>query len=235
MRILPGRTCLAGIGMLTLLSLVVCRTGRADDDAKPSKAPTESAAKPASTTKAESGLTEREQLLLDKMELLLDNVERLQKRVEELEAKEHAGNPGATTAPTNAAKEVVRGGPAGIPATALGNSAVPATTAAGSASAGFTPSLGSIQPAALPSGQPKQDPSTGAAATAVANDSKKPVEPFSDADWTWLNGNPRTKEIYWDTKFFTPEVRADTNYVANFNHPADHTISGSSELFRSYE
>ena len=235
MRILPGRTCLAGIGMLTLLSLGVCRTGRADDDAKPSKAPTTSAAKPASTTKAESELTEREQLLLDKVELLLDNVERLQKRVEELEAKEHAGNPGATTAPTNATKEVLRGGPAGIPATAVGNSAVPATTTAGSANAGFTPSLGSIQPGAVPSVQPKQDPSTGAAATAVANDSKKPVEPFSDADWTWLNGNPRTKEIYWDTKFFTPEIRADTNYVANFNHPTDHSIGGSSELFRSYE
>ena len=235
MRIFPGRTCLAGIGMLTLLSLGVCRTGRADDDAKPSKAPATSAAKPASTTKAESGLTEREQLLLDKVELLLDNVERLQKRVEELEAKEHAGNPGATTAPTNATKEVLRGGAAGIPATALGNSAVPATTAAGSANAGFTPSLGSIQPGAVPSVQPKQDPSTGAAATAVANDSKKPVEPFSDADWTWLNGNPRTKEIYWDTKFFTPEIRADTNYVANFNHPTDHSIGGSSELFRSYE
>jgi hypothetical protein len=232
---LPGRTCLAGIGMLTLLSLGVCRTGRADDDAKPSKAPTTSAAKPAGTTKAESGLTEREQLLLDKVELLLDNVERLQKRVEELEAKEHAENPGATTAPRNATKEVLRGGPAGIPATALGNSAVPATTAAGSANAGFTPSLGSIQPGAVPSAQPKQDPSTGAAATAVANDSKKPVEPFSDADWTWLNGNPRTKEIYWDTKFFTPEIRADTNYVANFNHPTDHSIGGSSELFRSYE
>jgi Putative beta-barrel porin-2, OmpL-like. bbp2 len=235
MRIFPGRTCLAGIGMLTLLSLGVCRTGRADDDAKPSKAPTTSSAKPASTTKAESGLTEREQLLLDKVELLLDNVERLQKRVEELEAKEHAGNPGATTAPTNATKEVVRGGSAGIPATALGNSAVPATTAAGSANAGFTPSLGSIQPGVVPSVQPKQDPSTGAAATAVANNSKTPVEPFSDADWTWLNGNPRTKEIYWDTKFFTPEIRADTNYVANFNHPTDHSIGGSSELFRSYE
>ena len=35
------------------------------------------------------------------------------------------------------------------------------------------------------------------------------VEPFSDADWTWLNGNPRTKDIVWDSKFFTPEIRAD--------------------------
>ena len=62
-----------------------------------------------------------------------------------------------------------------------------------------------------------------------------PIAPFSDADWTWLNGNPRTKEIFWDTKFFTPEIRADVNYVADFNHPTDHSIGGSSELFRSQE
>jgi Putative beta-barrel porin-2, OmpL-like. bbp2 len=61
------------------------------------------------------------------------------------------------------------------------------------------------------------------------------AEPFSDADWTWLNGNPRTKEIFWDTKFFTPEIRADVNYVFDFNHPTDHSIGGSSELFRSQE
>jgi hypothetical protein len=61
------------------------------------------------------------------------------------------------------------------------------------------------------------------------------AEPFSDADWTWLNGNPRTKDIFWDTKFFTPEIRADMNYVSDFNHPTDHTIGGSSELFRSSE
>jgi len=62
-----------------------------------------------------------------------------------------------------------------------------------------------------------------------------PIAPFSDADWTWLNGNPRTKEIFWDTKFFTPEIRADVNYVSDFNHPTDHSIGGSSELFRSQE
>src|ERR1700735_2796436 len=62
-----------------------------------------------------------------------------------------------------------------------------------------------------------------------------PIAPFSDADWTWLNGNPRTKEIFWDSKFFTPEIRADVNYVSDFNHPTDHSIGGSSELFRSSE
>jgi Putative beta-barrel porin-2, OmpL-like. bbp2 len=61
------------------------------------------------------------------------------------------------------------------------------------------------------------------------------IAPFSDADWTWLNGNPRTKEIFWDTKFFTPEIRSDTVYVFDFNHPTDHSMGGSSELFRSQE
>jgi putative OmpL-like beta-barrel porin-2 len=61
------------------------------------------------------------------------------------------------------------------------------------------------------------------------------VEPFSDYDWTWLNGNPRTKDIFWDSKFFTPEIRADVNFVHDFNHPTDHSMGGSSELFRTEE
>jgi hypothetical protein len=66
-------------------------------------------------------------------------------------------------------------------------------------------------------------------------DKKKKIDPFSDADWTWLNGNPRTKEIFWDSKFFTPEIRADVTYTYDFNHPKDHSMGGSSELFRSQE
>src|SRR5271154_7217504 len=75
---------------------------------------------------------------------------------------------------------------------------------------------------------------TSAKSTADAAAPAK-IEPFSDADWTWLNGNPRTKEIFWDSKFFTPEIRADTVYVYDFNHPTDHSMGGSSELFRSQE
>ena len=236
MRTLSGRNWLVEIGIFVLLSLGICGTGRADDEAKPSKAPTASAAKPASTTKAESGLTEREQLLLDKVELLLDNVGRLQKRVEELEAKEHIGNPGATTATANATKEIAGSAHAGNPPSTRGSSTAPAITAGGSTNLGSASSLGGVQPGGAPSVQPKQEPTSGAAATTAAtNEPQKPIEPFSDADWTWLNGNPRTKEIYWDTKFFTPEIRADTHYVADFNHPTDHSMGGSSELFRTYE
>src|SRR5215469_1497606 len=59
--------------------------------------------------------------------------------------------------------------------------------------------------------------------------------PFAFADFTWLNGNARTKEVPLDTKFFTPEIRADVDYIYDFHHPKDDTISGSSEVFRANE
>ena len=62
-----------------------------------------------------------------------------------------------------------------------------------------------------------------------------PTEPFAYADWTWLNGNARNKDVVWDSKFFTPEIRFDTSYVMDFNHPKDDTIGGSTEIFRSNE
>ena len=78
-------------------------------------------------------------------------------------------------------------------------------------------------------------PASTTLAKAAAEAPPAKIEPFSDADWTWLNGNPRTKEIFWDSKFFTPEIRADTVYVYDFNHPTDHSMGGSSELFRTQE
>jgi len=72
-------------------------------------------------------------------------------------------------------------------------------------------------------------------APAAGTEKTKPAEPFSYADFTWLNGNPRTKEPALDTKFFTPEIRTDVDYIYDFNHPKDNTIGGSSEVFRANE
>jgi hypothetical protein len=70
---------------------------------------------------------------------------------------------------------------------------------------------------------------------AAAPTKKQKVEPFSDWDWTWLNGNPRNKDVAFDSKFFTPEIRADVTYTYDFNKPIDNSIGGSSEIFRSNE
>lgn len=61
------------------------------------------------------------------------------------------------------------------------------------------------------------------------------IAPFSDHDWTWLNGNPRTETPAFDSKFFTPEIRVDTTYTYDFNRPADHSMGGSTEVFRAQE
>jgi hypothetical protein len=70
---------------------------------------------------------------------------------------------------------------------------------------------------------------------AVPPEKAKPTEPFAYADWTWLNGTARNKDAVWDSKFFTPEIRFDTNFVQSFNHPRDDTLGGSTEIFRSGE
>jgi hypothetical protein len=83
--------------------------------------------------------------------------------------------------------------------------------------------------------QPQESTSAAAAAQTSAPPAVDTVTPFAYADWTWLNGTPRNKDAVWDSKFFTPEIRFDTNFVSSFNHPQDDTIGGSSEIFRSNE
>ena len=83
--------------------------------------------------------------------------------------------------------------------------------------------------------QPSAPPAEGAMQMAAAPGKPAKPEPFSFADFTWLNGNCRIKEVPFDSKFFTPEIRADVDYVYDFHHPQDDTIGGSSEVFRSNE
>ena len=59
--------------------------------------------------------------------------------------------------------------------------------------------------------------------------------PFAYADWTWMNAAGRQHDSPWSTKYFTPEFRADVNYMDDFNHPRDDTQGGSTESFRSNE
>src|SRR5580693_3450406 len=59
--------------------------------------------------------------------------------------------------------------------------------------------------------------------------------PFAVGDVGWMNGTTRATAPIFDTKFFTPEVRFDVNYLQDFNNPKDHTIVGSTEEFRSGE
>ena len=142
-------------------------------------------------------------------------VEALERRIEQLEIalkEERARNladTDATAALKNAEKQLLQGAPA----------------TASVASAGPTPVSGSALPV--------EKSATSASNTPQAKDPHAPA--FSDWDWTWLNGNPRNKDVAFDSKFFTPEIRADVTYTYDFNKPIDNSIGGSSEIFRANE
>ncbi len=59
--------------------------------------------------------------------------------------------------------------------------------------------------------------------------------PFAFADFSWLPGNAGPTERPLSYGPFTGEVRLDAVYHQSFANPADNTISGSSEVFRSGE
>jgi len=60
-------------------------------------------------------------------------------------------------------------------------------------------------------------------------------DPFTFADFTWQSGNARTKDSLLGNQYFTGEFRLDDVFHYSFNHPADDTIGGSTEAWRSGE
>jgi hypothetical protein len=98
-----------------------------------------------------------------------------------------------------------------------------------------TPAVSSSSAGSASSPAPAATPAQAIGAQGAQKEKPKPAEPFAFADFTWLNGNPRTKTPALDTPFFTPEIRADVDYIYDFNHPTDNTIVGSSEVFRANE
>jgi hypothetical protein len=184
---------------------------------------------PAANAAATTGLTERERMLRDR-------VEQLERRVAELEAA-HQPASGIAAAP------VANSGSPGPAAIASGAPSTISTpiAAPGESSATFgKPSTANSASANSPTPAVATSAALALAtnvATQLPEKSKKAPasDPFAFADFTWLNGNPRTKEIPLDTKFFTPEIRSDVDYIYDFRHPKDDTISGSSEVFRASE
>jgi hypothetical protein len=169
---------------------------------------------------AKNALTERDQQdqqIREELKALREEVERLRAEVEQNKNSAAAGTV-VTGAPSTPAKA---GAPSSAPVAAPAEAAkVPSVTPA-------------EQPAQQSTKQPIQTAEVGTLNIQPAK--KKKIDPFSDWDWTWLNGNPRTKEAAFDSKFFTPEIRADVTYTYDFNKPKDNSISGSSEIFRSNE
>jgi hypothetical protein len=204
------RTSKVKVRVSLVLMMLFCgstiRVSASTDDTGKNEPP----AKPRATNvDAPAPLTGRERWLLDR-------VEELEKRVADLESKgdsaaaSAAAVPAAQPSPANVATSVVAAIPSVAPGSTTVNPVVPSDPGA------------AVGPQATEKGK------SGAAQPGKA-------EPFSFADFTWLNGNARTKDTPYATSFFTPEIRADVDYNYSFNHPKDDTIGGSSEVFRHNE
>jgi hypothetical protein len=139
--------------------------------------------------------------------------------------------------------------PPGTWAITVGNGAqarpaAPALVVAAGQSTRYDIALNTAAPPAAPSAAPAPalvaaaPPAAGvpealqAPPPAPANDTETP---FAVGDLGWMNGTTRATTPVFDTKFFTPEVRFDVNYLQSLNQPVDHTIVGSTEEFRSGE
>jgi len=170
-----------------------------------------------------SDQTERQEMR-DELKALRAEVERLRAEVEQQRSNDpgHAV-PDHDRGETMAVTEKIYAGPNSPAATAANFSGSAAETTAGPATGAMSGWLAPPTPSS-----PIQSPDTAPA-------KKEKIVPFSDWDWTWLNGNPRTKDAAFDSKFFTPEIRADVSYTYDFNKPKDNSIGGSSEIFRSNE
>ena len=109
----------------------------------------------------------------------------------------------------------------------------------GSAPAVVNATVTNVQPAtaSISSSLSKPTPTARPARSRSASRHKSPSPPCLSLMPTGPGSTalPRNKDAVWDSKFFTPEIRFDANYISSFNHPQDDTLGGSTEIFRSNE
>jgi Putative beta-barrel porin-2, OmpL-like. bbp2 len=142
----------------------------------------------------------------------------MEKRIEELEAALKASNAAAKPSP------------ASPPASSTSQPAASSTPAAANASASSSAEPVTVAAPAPEAAQTSPAPASTCCTAEVTTKSA----PFS-FDNTWENNTPRTKDTPLATKYFTPEVRVDVNYIESYNQPKDHTMGGSTESFRNGE
>ena len=169
------------------------------------------------------------------MGAVINELEAMKKRIDELEGQVKKLQDQAAAVPQpQPAKAVAVPAQAAVPAPQTPEPAkaipVPAEAVVSPPPQATQPQIQTPEPRSqTPVPRPQTTPPAKTTSTEAS------AQPFSFASWTWLTGNSRVTDIPGATAFFTPEIRADVDYVYDFAHPADHTLGGSSEVFRSGE
>jgi hypothetical protein len=169
----------------------------------------------------------------DREQQLLDHIRELEQRLAAVEAKV-SGSPSGASAVLRAASAANTPGPANASLALAKLSWIDGQRSPGPTSGAGSGTDQAASSTSVASAAPQAEP-TPAPAQAEKQAPPKPADPFAFADFTWLNGNPRTKDSPLDSKVFTGEFRVDTSYIYDFNHPQDDTLVGSSESGRTGE
>jgi hypothetical protein len=155
---------------------------------------------------------------------VLDELNAMKRRIEKLEEELKAAKGEAGTAPSVSPA----GGPINPPRTVLAPGTIDKSQAV--AVADPNPAAGAVSPEDQSSSQPETPP--------TAPPAEPPVDlqtPFAFADFTWMLSNPRNHDEVLDGKYFSGEFRVDTNYMYDYEHPIDHTLTETTEGERTGE
>jgi hypothetical protein len=113
------------------------------------------------------------------------------------------------------------------------------TKALGSDAAALTPQTPiPLAPQAAAPAAPAASPTPQGGPQSPEAPATPPVDldtPFAYADFTWMLSNPRNHDEVLDGKYFSGEFRVDTNYMYDYNHPGDHTLTETTEGERTGE
>jgi TolA-binding protein len=155
-----------------------------------------------------------------KIDLLQKQIDELQNELRAVRASTLAD---ADSSALKTAEKTLVGGSGAVTSSGSTADAAPVSSPA---TAGSSSSLAGQQPA----------PAAEAAAPVKEISAQRTTkgEPF-EGDWTWLNSNGHASDSPMATKYFTPEFRADANYILDYNHPKDDSMGGATESFRSDE
>jgi hypothetical protein len=149
---------------------------------------------------------------------VLDELNAMKRRIEKLEEELKAAR-GATLTPSPAT-------PAGAPTTQPR-----AVLAPGTADPSKEVAAAAVSPEDQSSSQPESQPATAPPAEPAVD----LQTPFAFADFTWMLSNPRNHDEVLDGKYFSGEFRVDTNYMYDYEHPIDHTLTETTEGERTGE
>jgi hypothetical protein len=155
---------------------------------------------------------------------VLDELNAMKRRIEKLEEELKAARGEAGSA----SPAIPASGPIAAPRTVLAPGTIDKSQAV--AVADPNPAAGAVSREDQSSSQPEAPP--------TAPPAEPPVDlqtPFAFADFTWMLSNPRNHDEVLDGKYFSGEFRVDTNYMYDYEHPIDHTLTETTEGERTGE